>query len=79
MCLQLFKYLVNQLFVSLFVLLFRFFIEGLCVYGDVVHVYRQPSLSHFRSEDFIHHCLKRCRGICESKEHYKGFEEALGC
>ena len=39
MCFQFFEYLVDQLFVPLFVLLFRFSIKWFCVDGDVIHVY----------------------------------------
>ncbi len=40
------------------VLLFRFILFTFGVDCDVVHVYREPSLSDFGAEDGVHHHLE---------------------
>ena len=74
---QFFEYLIDQLFVSFFMLLFCFTVEWFGVDCDVIHVDRQPSLSYFHSEDFVHHGLECGRRVGKTKEHYKQFKEAL--
>jgi hypothetical protein len=51
--------------------------SSLSVDGDVVHVYREPSLGYLFAEDGVYHHLKHCRGVSETEEHHSGFEEAL--
>ena len=45
------------------------------MYGHVIHINQYPSFSHFLLKDSIHHGLKGGGGICESEEHYCGFEQ----
>jgi hypothetical protein len=61
--------------VSFAVLLFRFprLVSG--VDGNVIHIYREPPLSHLFLEDSVHHHLECGRGVGEAKEHYCGFKE----
>ncbi len=41
---------------------------------NVVHVYREPSLSDFGTEDSVHHHLEGGGRVRESEEHYGWFE-----
>src|SRR5882672_4029909 len=44
---------------------------------DVVHVDDYNSFVNELSEDVIHHCLECRRAVSETKEHDKGFKQAL--
>ena len=48
-----------------------------CVYCDIIHIDRHPTLCYFFVEDGIHHYLKCGQGIGEAKEHHSGFEQTL--
>ena len=45
--------------------------------GNVVHVYREPSLGHFSSKYCVHYHLEGGRGVSKAEEHDSGFEEAF--
>jgi hypothetical protein len=51
--------------------------SSLGVDGNIIHVYREPSLGHLFTEDGIHHHLECHRGVSETKKHHGGFEESL--
>jgi hypothetical protein len=45
--------------------------------GDVVHIYREPSLGHLSPEYRVHHHLKGGWRVGETEEHDCGFEKPL--
>ena len=53
----------------------RFVRAWLGMDGNVVHVYREPSLGHLPAEYRIHHHLKGGWRIGKTEEHDCGFEE----
>jgi len=66
--------MMDILSVVLDVLLFGFMVFSFCMYCDIVHVDRQPTLCYFRVEDSVHHHLEGGGRVGKAKEHYGGFE-----
>ncbi len=62
---------------SLPVLLFGFPRFSPCVDGQVVHVHGEPTLGDLSAKDHVHHHLEGSRGVGQSEEHNRRFEEAL--
>jgi hypothetical protein len=60
---------------SFMVLLFCFSRSVSGMDGDVVHIYREPSLGHLFLKDSVHHHLEHGRGVGEAEKHHCGFEE----
>src|SRR5713226_4113124 len=59
-------------------LLFGFSWFSLRVDGQVIHIYGKPPLGDLLAKDHVHHHLEGSRGVGESEEHNRWFEEAFG-
>ena len=55
------------------------FFHGFREYEDVVKVHTDDTFHDQVLKDLVHHCLKCGGTICETKEHYQGFEEPTAC
>ena len=55
---------------------FAMFFHCLCEDEDVVHVDDENVATNEVAEDVVHHVLERCRGVRETEEHDRRFEEA---
>ena len=64
--------------VSKEVVQFRFMGELFSMNHPVIHIAREDACIYPRSKFCVNHCLECCRGICETKEHDRWFEEAFG-
>src|SRR5258708_37954247 len=50
----------------------------LCVDGQVVHVYGEPSLGDLSTKDHVHHHLEGSGRVSQPEEHNHWFEEPFG-